>query len=162
MSLFSGMTAEAQREREEFFKEFETKTGEKVKSLELAELRADAVVYQELNLKTYRPGVWGLIVFCEKTAYYYVAPQESYLSFFMKGAGRAEERLFSLTELSAISFSLPKRGLLSFLNPETARSVNASYKNFDGAERSFTLVLNHKADDVFAMLNAIIVKPPLQ
>ena len=156
MSLFSEMTDETRKAREEFFKEFETKTGAKVKSLELAELRADGAVYQDLNLQTYRPGVWGLIVFCEKAAYYYVAPQDSYLSFFMKGAGRTEERLFSLTELSEISFSLPKQGFFSFLNPEIARSINGSYRNLNGVERSFTLVLNHKADGVFAELSAIV------
>ncbi|MCR5763667.1 MAG: hypothetical protein K6G00_09840 [Treponema sp.] len=143
-----------EKERDLFFKEFEEKVNEKVSSLELAEFRADSPIYKELNLNTYRPSIWGLLVFCEKNVYYYVAPQESYMSFFTKGAGRTEEKLLHISEFSDIKFSLPQKNFFSFLNPEISRSILMSYKNISGIERNVTLILNRKAEEVFLQLKA--------
>lgn len=151
MGFFSS-SQEDKEAREEFFKEFEERVQQKINSLELAEFRADNTVYKELNLKTYRPSIWGLLIFCEKSVYYYVAPQESYMSFFTKGAGRTEEKLLLLTEFSDIRFSMPEKKTLSFLNPELARSIFMSFKNLNGEERNVTLVLNRKAEDIFETL----------
>lgn len=139
-------------ERAQFFKEFEEKTNEKVKSLELTEFRADSAVYKELNLTTYRPSIWGLLVFCQKNVYYYVAPQDSYMSFFTKGAGRTEEKLLQITGFSALNFSMPEKKFFSFLNPELSRSITMRYENLSGIKREVSLILNHKADAVFEEL----------
>ena len=156
MGMFTESAVEAQKERETFKKEFSERVGEAVESMELAEFRADVAVYREQNLKTYRPSVWGLLILCSKSIYYYVAPQESYLSFFMKGAGKTDEKLLKLTDLSGLTLVAPKQGFFSFLNPELARSVEASYDSLSGGKRYFTLVLNHKADSVLqAMLGKL-------
>ncbi len=150
--------SEMTREREQFFKEFEEKVHETVKKLELAEFRADSSVYRELNLATYRPSIWGLLVFCEKSVYYYVAPQESYMSFFTKGAGRTEEKLVHISEFSNVSFSLPHKNFFSFLNPEISRTIDMTYKSLSGLERSVSLILNRKADDIYMQLKAYTEK----
>ena len=155
MGIFSESEG-CNKEREDFFKEFEERTGEKVKSLELTEFRAENAIYRELNLKTYRPSIWGLLVLCEKNFYYYVATQESYMSFFMKGAGRTEEKLLQITGFSALSFSLPVKNFFSFLNPEISRSIIMRYENLSGIKREATLILNHKSDEVFAELGKYI------
>ena len=152
MALFGNAQESPQEAQRKFREEFGAKVHDEVQEMELAELRADSGVYQDLNLKSYRPSVWGLIVFCRKETWYYVAEQESYLSFFMKGAGKTEERTVCLSQLSDIHFSLPQRTFFSFMNPELARSINASYTNLNGNRREFTLVLNRKADKTFRKL----------
>ena len=152
MALFGNERESPQEAQRKFREEFGAKVHDEVQDMELAELRADGGVYQDLNLKSYRPSVWGLIVFCRKETWYYVAEQESYLSFFMKGAGKTEERTVCLSQLSDIHFSLPKRTFFSFMNPELARSINASYTNLNGNRREFTLVLNRKAGETFRRL----------
>lgn len=141
---------EAQRK---FRKEFGEKVKDEVDTIEFAELRADGGVYQDLNLKSWRTSVWGLIVFCRKSVWYYVAEQESYLSFFMKGAGKTEERLVCLSGLSDIAYALPRKGFFqSLLNPELARTVSGSYTNLAGVRREFALILNGKADGIYRRL----------
>ncbi len=152
MALFANSQENPQEEQRKFREEFGAKVHDEVQGMELSEFRADSSVYQDLNLKSYRPSVWGLLVFCRKDIYYYVAEQESYLSFFMKGAGKTEERIVCLSQLSDIHFSLPARGFFSFLNPELAQSINASYTNLNGNRREFTLLLNKKADETFRLL----------
>ncbi len=152
MALFGNAQESPQEAQRKFREEFGAKVHDEVQDMELAELRADGGVYQDLNLKSYRPSVWGLIVFCRKETWYYVAEQESYLSFFMKGVGRTEERTVCLSQLSDIHFSLPKRTFFSFMNPELARSINATYTNLNGNRREFTLVLNRKAGETFRRL----------
>lgn len=152
MALFGNAQESPQEAQRKFREEFGAKVHDEVQEMELAELRADSGVYQDLNLKSYRPSVWGLIVFCRKETWYYVAEQESYLSFFMKGVGKTEERTVCLSQLSDIHFSLPKRTFFSFMNPELARSINASYTNLNGNRREFTLVLNRKAGETFRRL----------
>lgn len=152
MSIFTESQRETEEQKKKFRDYFAEKTQDEVQNLELAEFRADNGVYQDLNLKSYRPSLWGLIVFCKKEIYYYVAEQESYLSFFMKGAGKTEEKLVCLSQLSDISFSLPHKGPLAFLNPELSRSIEGCYTNMNGTKRYFTLVLNKKADEPFALL----------
>lgn len=152
MALLGNSNESPEEAQRRFRKEFGAKVHNDVEAVEFAELRADGSVYQDLNLKSYRTSVWGLIVFCKKSVWYYVAEQESYLSFFMKGAGKTEERIVSLSGLSDISFSLPQKGFFSFLNPELARSINASYTNLNGDRREFALILNRKADGVFHRL----------
>ncbi|MBQ3686739.1 MAG: hypothetical protein II932_02795, partial [Treponema sp.] len=127
MALFGNERESPQEAQRKFREEFGAKVHDEVQEMELAELRADSGVYQDLNLKSYRPSVWGLLVFCRKETWYYVVEQESYLSFFMKGAGKTEERTVCLSQLSDIHFSLPKRTFFSFMNPELARSINATY-----------------------------------
>ena len=152
MALLGNSSESPEEAQQRFRKEFGAKVHDDVEAVEFAELRAGGSVYQDLNLKSYRTSVWGLIVFCKKSVWYYVAEQESYLSFFMKGAGKTEERIVSLSGLSDISFSLPHRSFFSFLNPELARSINASYTNLNGDRREFVLILNRKADGIFRRL----------
>ena len=156
MALFGASGENPDAERRKFREEFGRKVGDEVLSMELAEFRADGGVYQDLNLKSYRPGVWGLLVLCRRDCYYYVAEQESYLSFFMKGAGKTEERTVCLSQLSGISFVRPERGFLSFLNPEKARSIGGSYTNLNGERREFTLLLNRDAGEIFGRLLGLV------
>ncbi len=152
MALFGDSSESLQEKQQKFRTEIGAKVHDEVLGMELAELRAGDGVYQDLNIKSYRPSAWGLLVCCKQGSYYYVAEQESYLSFFMKGAGKTEERLVCLSGLSDIHFSLPHRGLFSFLNPELARSINASYTNQSGSRREFTLILNRQAGEAFRLL----------
>lgn len=150
-----GNTKESPEEAQRRFRaEFGAKVKDEVDSIEFAELRADGGVYQDLNLKSYRTSVWGLVVFCKQSVWYYVAEQESYLSFFMKGAGKTEERIVCLSGLSDIAYSLPRKGFFqSLMNPELSRTINASYTNLAGVRREFTLILNKKASGIFSRLS---------
>lgn len=150
-----GDTKESPEEAQRRFRaEFGAKVKDEVDSIEFAELRADGGVYQDLNLKSWRTSVWGLVVFCKKSVWYYVAEQESYLSFFMKGAGKTEERLVCLSGLSDIGYSLPQKGFFqSLMNPELSRTINGSYTNLNGVRREFALILNGKAEAVFRRLS---------
>ncbi len=153
MALLGNSNESPEEAQRKFRTEFSAKVHDEVESIEFAELRADGGVYQDLNLKSYRTSVWGLVVFCRKSIWYYVAEQESYLSFFMKGAGKTEERLVCLSGLSDIAFFLPQKGFFqTLLNPELARTVNGSYTNLAGVRREFALILNRKAGDVFHRL----------
>ncbi len=154
MAFLSQSNESMNDERIKFVQSFENKVQDEVEKFELAEFRANASVYQDLNLHTYRPSLWGLVIFCKKEIYYYVAPQDTYLSFMSKGIGRTEEMMFCMSKLQNIKVSLPEKKFFDFLSPESNRTVYANYTSKDGSEKMFTFIFNKKIPCIFEELSA--------
>lgn len=92
-----------------FYDEFSERVGDKVISLEMVQLSSTPAVLSELNLKAnpLTKELWGLLVFCSKSIYFYVHPYESAIASMMRQASHAEapqEQILELTSLKSIRF----------------------------------------------------------
>lgn len=147
-----------EEEIKKFYAAFESKVNDTIESMELAELRASNDSYQDLNLKlqNFQNSLWGLVVFCRNATYFYIAPSENYISFFVRKSTGEDGPVEQYTCLSDrnIVWSLPKNSFLKYLLPERSRTIFAKWTGSQGNECNAELVFNKKAYPVFEKLTS--------
>lgn len=135
--------------RKAFFEEFEKKTGEAVVNVEFVSFRAEKKVYEMFRLKPSlgEDDMSGLIVFCEKSLYFYSFPTDNYFRLMLQqiaGNQKNEEQSFRLSDLSSVELSCMKTKWYSFLFPEQSRTLNVR-GNYCGLDADFSLIFMKKA-----------------
>lgn len=142
-------------EQKKFITYFEEKYNEKVKSFELAELRGSQKVIEILNLKqaNFQDSLWGLLVFCKDSTYFYISPHESYISFFIRKSSGEEEPQEQCIKLSDknIRYSLLEKKWFNFLNSEINRTINCQLIS-ENETCNFSFILNKKAADILSLV----------
>jgi hypothetical protein len=146
------------QEQKEFFSDFSSKTGDTVTSVELASIQADKNTYQALglNLPAGKIELWGLIVFCTHSLYFYAAPSENYLTAMMRQASHEKppaEQLICLSSLEEFTTAVPARRWYSFIFSDLKYRIDASFKR-DGSVYYFSFTTHKPAPDINRQLQA--------
>lgn len=148
------MTGNIHNPQKKFAEEFSQNVGESVQRVELAELCAEKVVLDEMNISSTSgtSSVWGLVVFCEKSLYFYVSPSENYFTAMIRAAAKSDaprEQILRMSDMSNLDAFLPRQTFLSFLSYEHTHKINFSFTSSNGGAQTFSLVFNKKAQEVF-------------
>lgn len=117
-----------ERQKASLVARIEKNLGKKITGFELAELRGSSADVKALGIssKSGTGSAWGLILFCEKEIFFYYPATEGMFDFFFRqnsGEGPAEDQFVQLDNLEQLEFSVPKKTLFSFLNPEEKLSI---------------------------------------
>ncbi|MFA6856234.1 MAG: hypothetical protein WCR31_03400 [Treponema sp.] len=140
------------QEQKQFFADFGKKINDTVESIELASIQADKSTYDALGLKLTagKLELWGLIVFCTRKIYFYVAPSENYMTTLMRQAAHEkapEEQFITVSSLEEFKTSVPPRKWYSFLLNESKYCIEASFR-YDGTTRHFSFVTHKPAFEI--------------
>lgn len=149
-----GLTVNQIKAQQKFFDEFSQKVGDKVVDVDMAELRAEKFVYDEMGMtpQPSQKSIWGLAVFCEHGFYFYVSPSENFFTAMFRVAAHSEppkEQMLAVHEIPNLKVALPKNNFFSRFSYEHSRRVDFSFSAQNGGEYPFSLIFNKKAEAVF-------------
>lgn len=142
----------AEIERQEFIEKFNELHGDKIISMELAELRASTAVFPLLNLKTNTDenSIWGLVCFCENQVYFHSFPQDNYISLYMRkttGEKDPVAQCISLSKLKCV-YNIHNKNFFDFIFPGRRHVVKVCFWDQDKISHFFELVFTKNADDL--------------
>ncbi|MBQ9494381.1 MAG: hypothetical protein IJR50_01930 [Treponema sp.] len=120
------------RKQRQFFTQFGSKVGDTVDSVELVCMSADKITYDALNLRVQggRTDIWGLLVFCKNSTYFYVMPYENYMTTLIRQMTHddmPQEQLVDLRAVENFCVALPQKKWYSFLFFDAKHTLDASF-----------------------------------
>ncbi len=111
-----------QAQRQQFFTSFSERVNDIVVETKMAELVAPARTFSEMNLfPQAKQSLWGLIVVCSRSLYFYVpSTEQALMSMISAGSSskNVEEQIFCFNNIDGLQFKAPKKRLLKFFGPE--------------------------------------------
>lgn len=140
-----------------FLEEFQSRFGEKVVAIELAQLMADDSVLGEFKLgKVKNP--WGVIVITDSSVYFY-KPAVSPALFSIPIANNSEEEekdeIVKLSDLKELCFFKPKTAFFEkILIPESSRKLDVAFTDSNGRQCKFSFFLTNKVTQIMNFLPA--------
>ncbi|MCR5047116.1 MAG: hypothetical protein K6A42_11110 [Treponema sp.] len=109
-------------QRQQFLTSFSERVNDIVVEMKMVELIAPARAFSEMNLiPQSRNSLWGLIVVCSHSLYFYVPSREQALFSMINVSANAknfEEQIFCFNNADGLQFKLPKRSWFKFFGPE--------------------------------------------
>lgn len=109
-------------QRQQFITSFSERVNDIVIEMKMAELVAPARSFNEMNLfPQSKQSLWGLIVVCSHSLYFYVPSAEMVLmSMISAGASvkTVEEQIFCFNNIDGLQFKAPKKSWLKLFGPE--------------------------------------------
>lgn len=99
--------------QKKFIQDFSTRVNDKVECVEMCELRANGDSLSKMQLSSQGGGIWGMLVVCKKSVYFY-APRRSLALMSMIRIGgddaEIEEQIFCFNDLQDLKFiASPKK-----------------------------------------------------
>lgn len=151
-------TEKQDKAREEFRAEFEKNTGDKLVSMDLAEIRGNKNTfdYLKLPLRKAEYSVWGILIEGEKSNYFFkAATDETIMGFVTKRAKDCgqEDVTINLSQLKNIKYSLLPKKWWDFLFPEKKRMIDVTFESDDGENHLMSFIFAGKADEVYHKLH---------
>lgn len=121
--IFGRETFMDQAQKQQFFTSFSERVNDVVVEAKMAELTASARTFSEMGLfPQSKQSLWGLIVVCSRSLYFYV-PSEEMVLMSMISAGASvktvEEQIFCFNNIDGLQFKAPKKPWFKFFSPET-------------------------------------------
>lgn len=158
-----GFNVKQMKARQKFYEEFSAKISDKILDVDMAELRAQKFIYDELKLTPAigQQTIWGLVVFCEHGLYFHVAPSENYFTAMIRAASNAEppkEQTIALHSIQNIRAALPRGNFFSRFSYEHVHCVDFSFTAQNGSEYPFSIIFGKKAESVFGRIKNYIGK----
>ena len=109
-------------QRQQFITSFSERVNDIVIEIKMAELVAPARSFSEMNLfPQSKQSLWGLIVVCSRSLYFYVPSEEmALMSMISAGASvkTVEEQIFCFNNIDGLQFKAPKKSWLKLFGPE--------------------------------------------
>ena len=110
-------------QRQQFITSFSERVNDIVIEIKMAELVAPARSFSEMNLfPQSKQSLWGLIVVCSRSLYFYVPSEEmALMSMISAGASvkTVEEQIFCFNNIDGLQFKAPKKPWFKLFGPET-------------------------------------------
>lgn len=151
------MNYEQQKTIKEFYDEFSKRVNDTVISLEMASLDSSPAVLNELHLErtSLAKELWGLLIFCSHSLYFYVHPYESAISMMLRQASHAKEpkeQLLNISSLNSVAFSKKPKHWYEFLSG--IGKLTMEYTNEQGLKRYVSVTTQHSADEIMDKIKA--------
>lgn len=109
-------------QRQQFITSFSERVNDIVIEIKMAELVAPARSFSEMNLfPQSKQSLWGLIVVCSHSLYFYVPSEEmALMSMISAGASvkTVEEQIFCFNNIDGLQFKAPKKPWFKLFGPE--------------------------------------------
>ncbi len=109
-------------QRQQFITSFSERVNDIVIEIKMAELVAPARSFSEMNLfPQSKQSLWGLIVVCSHSLYFYVPSEEmALMSMISAGASvkTVEEQIFCFNNIDGLQFKAPKKSWFKLFGPE--------------------------------------------
>ncbi len=155
------MNYDQQKTIKEFYDDFSKRVNDTVVSLEMASFEASPAVLDELHMEAAPAAkeLWGLLVFCSHSMYFYVHPYESAMSMMIRQAARGKEpkeQLLNISELNSVAFSKVPRRWYEFSFLSSVGKLCMEYCNEQGNKHFVYMTLQHKADVVLEKINSVL------
>lgn len=149
--------------QDKFYEEFSAKVGDKIIDVDMAELRAQKIVYDELKLtpQVGQKTIWGLAVFCEHGFYFYASPSENYFTAMIRTASQGEppkEQLLILHTIQNLKAQLPQGNFFSRFSYEHSHRIDFSFSTQNGSAYPFSIIFGKKTETVFDKIKSYITK----
>ncbi len=146
-------------EQKEFFSNLQEKVQDNVQSIEMVCIEANKYVFELLGLKPQKANtaLWGLLVFSEKSLYFFAnETEQTILGFRIGGASsKQKEQLFPFSNFQTWKAQRSVKKVLFFTCVEKfALQIEFSVEHSGEIKRGvFKLETQHTAKDVLSMLS---------
>ncbi|MBP3710237.1 MAG: hypothetical protein J6I73_07550 [Treponema sp.] len=146
------------QKQQQFFADFSKKVADVVETAELVCIRANEQTFSALNLRVPcgHTELWGLLMFCKREIYFYVSPNENYMSLLFRRLtheAAPQEQFIALSTLENFSVALPQKKWYSFLFFDAKHAMNASFTDC-GATHKFVITAVGNAYEIAERLRA--------
>ena len=147
--------------KQEFIENFSKKIEDSVLYTEPVELKAAGSAFRELNIKADNSdtSVWGLLIICIKTVYFFIPPSENYFTaMLLKTANKVttDEQLVDFKNLKNLKLMLPRKTFISIFNSKHERTINAQFTPKNGGTELFSLLLTNEAYPVLKQIKSVL------
>ena len=117
-------------QRQQFLTSFSERVNDVVVEIKMAELSASARTFSEMNLiPQAKQSLWGLIVVCSRSLYFYVPSAEQALMSVVSAGASAnyvEEQIFCFNNIDGLQLRVAKKSLFKFF---CAEKIEFSFLN---------------------------------